>query len=115
MIFFFAYYSIRHVDDQFNINREMKVAIVTKFIVDNLYIACLLFFFNSVFVVLGFVEYIMISMNLILLYFTSITPIRGTYEPNYIVPFPINDELISNLQSAMLMPISSKYFHEYLE
>lgn len=31
------------------------------------------------------------------------------------MPFPINDELISNLQSAMLMPISSQFFHKYLE
>jgi len=50
-----------------------------------------------------------------LLYITAVKPIRRTYEPNFIVPFPINDELISNLESAMLMSSSSKFFHEFLE
>lgn len=115
MLFFALYFKLRDIDTNFRITHELRVTIICKFITDFLYAASLLYLFNTTFVTLGFVEYIQISMNLILLYITAIKPVRRTYEENFIVPFPINDELISNLQSAMLMPISSEYFHKFLE
>lgn len=82
---------------------------------DFLYAGTLIFFYDSAFVVLGFAEYFQISLCLILLYITAIKPVRLTYQQNSIVPFPINDELINNLESAMIMSCSAKYFHEFLE
>ena len=114
-IFFFAYYPMREVEDHFKITKELRVTITTLFITDFLYCGCLLWFYTSAFVILGFVEYIQVALNLILLYITAFKPVRQSYKTNFIVPFPINDEMISELNSAMLMPISSKYFHDYLE
>jgi hypothetical protein len=115
MAFISCLYTLRHIEDQFNITREMKTMICVKFIADFLYAGTLIFFYDSAFIVLGFGEYFLIAFCLVLLYITAIRPVRLTYEPNLIVPFPINDELISNLESAMLMSSSAKYFHEFIE
>jgi hypothetical protein len=115
VIFIYCLYLLRHIEDQFNINRELKTLLWVKLPVDFLYAGTLIFFYDSTFIVLGFGEYFQIAFCLILLYITAIKPVRRTYEQNSIVPFPINDELISNLESAMLMSSSSKYFHEYIE
>jgi hypothetical protein len=97
VIFFYQMWMIRDIEDQFNISNECKVSITIKFVTDFFYCACLIFLYDSFFVVMGFVQYIQVALNLTLLYLCAIKPISKSYEPNMIVPFPINDELISNL------------------
>lgn len=58
MVFFACLYMLRDIEDQFNINRELKEVIVFKFFADFLYAGSLIFMHESFFVVLGFGEYI---------------------------------------------------------
>ena len=53
--------------------------------------------------------------GLALLIVTAILPLRASYNPNSIIPFPINEECIKTLEMALLMPTSANYFYEYLE
>lgn len=60
-------------------------------------------------------QYIMATRGLVFLYITAIAPLRASYNPNSIIPFPINEECIKTLEMALLMPTSANYFYEYLE
>lgn len=77
------------------------------FLTDFFYIACIIYAYNSVFVILGLFMYIEVVLCLSLLYLTSIRPIMKSYEPNPIIPFPLNQDCIESLESAMMMPASS--------
>ena len=46
---------------------------------------------------------------------TAVIPIVRSYNPNSIIPFPINEECIKSLEMALLMPTSANYFYDYLE
>ena len=63
---------------------------------------------------LGCPEYFNVIMCLVLLYDSGFRQIARTFDPNPIVPFPINEDVIFTLESAMIMPTSSKYFYNFL-
>ena len=48
------------------------------------------------------------------LYITGYVPIRESYKPNKIIPFPLNETTIASVESAIQQPISSKYFYDFL-
>lgn len=48
------------------------------------------------------------------LYISVIKPVRQTYQPNEIIPFPLNEEVINNMESAMSHTISADYFYNFL-
>jgi hypothetical protein len=54
-VFFFAYYPMREVEDHFKITKELRITITTLFITDFLYLGSLIWFYESAFVILGFV------------------------------------------------------------
>ena len=39
---------------------------------------------------------------------------ENKYYDNNIIPFPLNQDLIAHLESAMIMPVSSKMFYDFL-
>ena len=57
----------------------------------------------------------MVTRGLLCLIVTAIVPIKKSYNPNSIIPFPINEECIKSLEMALLMPTSANYFYDYLE
>jgi len=57
-VFFATVFWLRNIHDEFNINKEIRRMSMTLYITDTLYVVSLLFFYDSVFVVLGFVQYI---------------------------------------------------------
>lgn len=61
------------------------------------------------------VTYFMILRGLLSLLVTAVIPIKKSYNPNSIIPFPINEECIKSLEMALLMPTSANYFYDYLE
>jgi hypothetical protein len=77
------------------------------------------FFINicpyNVFVTSGSVQYLNILRGVLCLVPTGILPIKRSYSPNAIIPFPINEECIKSLEMALLMPTSANYFYNYLE
>ena len=112
--FFFCTFMLRNIHDEFSINTEIRAMTTLLFITDTLYISCLIFFYDTYFVVLGFCEYFTVTLCLSLLYITAIKPVRLSYKPNPIVPFPLNQDCIESLESAMMMPDSSQKFYEFI-
>lgn len=41
-------------------------------------------------------------------------PVYKSYQPNPIIPFPLNQDCIESLESAMMMPASSQMFYEFI-
>ena len=56
--FFTCTFWLRNVKDEFNINAEIRVISTILFFTDFLYMACIIYLYDSKFVVLGFVQYI---------------------------------------------------------
>lgn len=56
----------------------------------------------------------MAVMSMSLLYLTAWSPIKRTYQQSKIIPFSLSQECITNVESAMIQPVSSKYFYDYL-
>ena len=75
IIFIMCIFKLRHIKDEFNINSELRVMTTLLLISDLLYISSILFLYDTVYVVLGFLEYIEVLLSLSLLYVTSISPI----------------------------------------
>lgn len=57
----------------------------------------------------------MVVRGLVFPWVSVVSPLRASYSPNSIIPFPINEECIKTLEMALLMPTSANYFYEYLE
>ena len=115
IMFFICIFVMRNIKDEFSINNELRAMTSVLFITDFFYIGCLIFINNSAFVTLGGIQYIELFLSLSLLTITAIIPIKKSYEPNNIIPFPLNQNLIEKLESAMIMPISSKMFYDFLD
>ena len=113
-IFFGTVFWLRNIHDEFNINKEIRRMSIALYITDTLYVASLLFLYDTVFVVLGFVQYIQVACCLFLLYLTGFHKILQSYKPNEILPFPLTQESIESLDSALLMPTSCQTFYEFL-
>ena len=74
----------------------------------------ILFFGQSLFVILGFCQYLWIIVCVSLLYLTALEPLSLTYSQSSIIPFSMNKECISNVESAMIQELSSKFFYNFL-
>ena len=107
MIFIICEFKLRHINDEFSINRELRMVTVMLVISDLLYISSILYLYDTVFDVLGFIEYIECVLSIALLTVTAIWPVRKSYTPSGVVPFPISQEVIQHVDSAMIMPIAS--------
>ena len=113
-LFIVFIFTLRNVEDKFNMNWELQRVTFCKIIFDSLWCGTLLFFTDTVIVVYGFLIYFQIILSLLVLYISVIEPIRGTYKPNSIIPFALNEEAIKNVESAMAHKISSRYFFNFL-
>lgn len=95
-------FMLREVQDEFNINRELKQMTLIRFATDFLYCGVMIFFPRSSFVVLGCAEYIEVVLSLSLLWLTSFMPVKATFLPNPILPFALTEDVIEHLESAMI-------------
>lgn len=114
VLFFLCSFWLRHIKDDFNINTEIRLMTTILFATDFMYITSIILLYNTTFVVLGFIQYIQVTLCLSLLYITAIRPIQKSYKPNPIIPFPLNQDCIEQLESAMMMPASSQMFYEFI-
>lgn len=57
----------------------------------------------------------MILRGFFCLYMTAVRPLRQSYNPNAVTPFPLNEECIKSLEMALLVPTSADYFYNFLE
>ena len=64
--------------------------------------------------VFGYFLYFSVICSITALYISVIKPVRDTYKPNDIIPFPLNEEVINNVESAMTHTISADYFYNFL-
>lgn len=114
LAFITMFFMVRNIDDDFSIGVELRqVALVYTFC-STTYTILILFFSSTVFVTLGYCQYILMAMSLALLYLTAWRPILLTYKQSRILPFSLSLECLSSVESAMIQPIPSQYFYEYL-
>ena len=113
-LFFLCSFWLRHIKDDFNINKEIRIMTTILFASDFMYITSMILLYNTTFVVLGFIQYIQVALCLALLFITAIRPIQKSYKPNPIIPFPLNQDCIEQLESAMMMPASSQMFYDFI-
>jgi hypothetical protein len=114
IILFTAVFMLREIDDTFNITKELRWVIGISTVCFTTYTAIILFWGHSLFVILGFCQYLWVIVCLSLLYLTALEPLSRTYLPSSIIPFSLNKECIANVESAMIQEISSKFFFNFL-
>ena len=108
-------YLLRHVQDEFSINAELKIVTTVQVIVNFITFYLLIFCADTPFNHTNNMLYVLVLRGLFLLVVTAMIPIKRSYNPNSIIPFPINEECIKSLEMALLMPTSANYFYDYLE
>jgi len=89
-VFFACVFWLRNIHDEFSVSQEIKRMSLTLYLCDTLYIASLIFLYDTPFVVLGFVQYFQVAICLALLGLTA-SSIRKSYKPNTIIPFPLTE------------------------
>eukprot|EP00347_Sterkiella_histriomuscorum_P012237 403369365 len=108
-------YTLRHVQDEFSINFELKFISFIWIIFGFFQFMIMIFFPDSPIITTNSLNYFMVVRGLLSLLVTAVIPIKKSYNPNSIIPFPINEECIKSLEMALLMPTSANYFYDYLE
>lgn len=73
------------------------------------------FHFDSDLVQRGTILYFTSVLDLMCLMVTGLYTLVMTYRPNQIIPFPINEDCISNFVVAIIMPTSLTHFYQYLQ
>ena len=63
----------------------------------------------------GRIMYVMVAFEIAVLLITGANTLRNTFRPNQIIPFPINEDCISNFVVAIIMPTSMTHFYQYLQ
>lgn len=114
LMFISVIFTLRKIDDKFNMNWELQRVTFFKVVCDTSWIFSLLFLTETWFVVYGFFLYFDVFLCICILYISVIEPIRGTYKANEIIPFPLNEQVIRNAESSMAHQISSRYFYDFL-
>ena len=108
-------YLLRHVQEEFSINRELKCVSLIQFLMGFTLYFFLIVAPTSDLTSSNNLQYLLLIRGLLLLALTAWQPILASYNPNSIIPFPITEECIKTLDMALLMPTSANYFYEYLE
>jgi len=80
--FIFTVFILRKIDDKFSMNWELQRITFAKCVLDTIWIASLLFFTETWFVVFGFFQYFEVLLCLCILWISVIEPIRDTYKVN---------------------------------
>ena len=113
-VFITLIFLLREVDDTFNITNELRMVVLFSIVCEQTYLCFLLFFGGTMFVIMGWVVYLQIALCMGLMYWTAVEPLLATYKPSSIIPFSLNKECISNVESAMIQETSSRYFFNFL-
>jgi cell division protein FtsW (lipid II flippase) len=114
-IFLLSIYTLRHVQDEFSINFELKLIATVWYITGFVTFFFLLMLPHTAFVTNESIQYFYVLRGLLCLIVTAVLPLRQSYRSNTIIPFPLNEECIKSLEMALLMPTSANYFYNYLE
>jgi hypothetical protein len=96
-------------------NDELKCLVFIWYTTGFIFYFFILLYPYNIFVTSGSIQYVNVLRGLLCLISTGIIPIKRSYSPNSIIPFPINEECIKTLEMALLMPTSANYFYNYLE
>lgn len=108
-------YLLRKVQQEFSMTFELMTITITQLAIGFLIFFIIIIDPETSLNKTNNVQYIIVARNVLFLIVSAIMPLRATYNPNSIIPFPINEECIKTLEMALLMPTSANYFYEYLE
>lgn len=78
--FFVAIFMLRDIEDQFNIIDELRKVCIVTTLCTNAYITFVLYDDTSVFVVLGWCQYLLLIESLAILYLTALNPIARSFK-----------------------------------
>lgn len=78
--FFVAIFMLRDIEDQFNIIDELRKVCIVTTVCTNAYITFIVYFDTSVFVVLGWCQYLLLAESLAILYLTALNPIARSFK-----------------------------------
>ena len=104
-------YKLRHVQDDFNISRELKVVLATWLISSTLDIS---FSLSQERDLLRCTTFVILVRNLVCLWFSSAQPLIQTYSVNTLVPFPPDIECIRTTEMVLNVPVAASFFYEFL-
>lgn len=108
-------YLLRKVQQEFSMTFELMTITITQLAIGFLIFFIIIIDPETSLNKTNDVQYIIVARGVLFLVVSAILPLRATYNPNSIIPFPINEECIKTLEMALLMPTSANYFYEYLE
>ena len=108
-------YLLRRIQTEFSMGWELLMVTVTQLIMGFVVYFYLVVEPDSALNTGNGLQYVMLVRGLIFLWVTAVQPLRASFSPSSIIPFPINEECIKTLEMALLMPTSANYFYEYLE
>ena len=107
ILFFMCLFLVRNVSLQFRAGRELYVVCLILAFTFGFNDAALLFLSTTTFVILGYFVYVYILASLMCLIITALEPIAESYETSQIIPFSLNQECLTNFESAVIQETSS--------
>jgi hypothetical protein len=90
LIFVLCLWLLRKVHSTFSAVNEICWVVVIFAFAYAFQSACLLFLSDTLFVVMGYYEYVILVASMVCLYLTALDPIAETYETSSIIPFSLN-------------------------
>lgn len=112
--FFVAIFLLRDIEDQFNIIDELRKVCIVTTLCTAAYITFIVYFDTSVFVVLGWCQYLLLIDSLAILYLTALDPIARSFKQSHILPFSLNSECLLTMETAIIQTIPANSFYSYL-
>lgn len=118
-------FNLKHIPREFNVMNELLAICWLRLIGLLMRFALLFFHFHDdpdtpekdkdVAMQAGPLIYAVVFLELMQIMATGLYTLVATYKPNQIVPFPINEDCISNFVVAIIMPTSMTHFYQYLQ
>lgn len=106
---------LKHIPKEFNIMNELFAICWIRAISTTLRYVLIFEYFNYDMLQRGPIIYIVSLLDASCSIVTGLIPLVMTYKPNQIIPFPINEDCISNFVVAIIMPTSMTHFYQYLQ
>jgi hypothetical protein len=108
-------YNLKHIPREFNVMNELFVIAWLRLVGFIGRYELLFFHFKDGSTQSGPVIYASVFLELMQIMATGLYTLISTYKPNQIIPFPINEDCISNFVVAIIMPTSMTHFYQYLQ
>lgn len=108
-------YNLKHIPREFNVMNELFIIAWIRLIGFIGRYELLFYQFKDGTMQAGPIIYANVFLELMQILATGLYTLMLTYRPNQIIPFPINEDCISNFVVAIIMPTSMTHFYQFLQ